>query len=306
MQKVAWWGKLVFVGVNIAIASYFANPFAGAGEFFGWLISLFVSVLVTGIVVAGALMLLALLLRGGCFLLGPLRPWLEKKAAEQEAKTRGPDADAFEGSFWEERGAIPVRATLELDYEDWEGNRTRRVVDVSQAGGSLLAGYCRLRRAFRTFRLDRIHRCVDVDTGEIVKNLPAHLRVKYEQTPDRALDRLAEEEHDTLCVLLFIGRADGRLMAKEKAIIREACRTFVADTRVTDAMIDRLFADLGAPTVEAFRAAVTALGSKTEAARKAIVRAAEEIVATQKGVHPAEREALDYLHSHLVPSISAG
>lgn len=306
MEKMAWWGKLAFVAVNIAIASYFANPFAGVGELFGWLIALFVSVLITGIVVAGVLMLIALLLRGGCFLLSPLRPWLERKAAEQEANGNDSGTDAFEGSFWEDRGPFPVKATLEIDYQDAAGNRTRRVVEINRAGGLILAGYCRLRRAYRSFYFESIRRCVDVDTGEIVNNIPAHLRAKYEQSPDYTLDRLVDDEYDTLCILLFVGKADGRLMAREKAIIRDVCRGFVSDSRVTDGMIDELFADLGAPTLEAFQAAVDAFRLKGEETRRAIVRAAEEIVATQKAVHEAEREALDYLHSRLMPSSPAG
>lgn len=71
MQNLAWWAKLAFVLVNVAIASYFANPFAGIGEFFGWLISFGVSVLITGIVVSGLLLLVALLARAAAFVAAP-------------------------------------------------------------------------------------------------------------------------------------------------------------------------------------------------------------------------------------------
>lgn len=63
MQKFAWWAKLLFILLNAAIASYFANPFTSLVMCFAWLLSLGVSVLITGIVVSGLLMLTGMLLR---------------------------------------------------------------------------------------------------------------------------------------------------------------------------------------------------------------------------------------------------
>lgn len=72
MEKAAWIAKLVFVLVNVAIASYFANPFASVAQFFGWVLTFGVSVLVTGILVSGVLIMVGLLLRAFGFLAQPL------------------------------------------------------------------------------------------------------------------------------------------------------------------------------------------------------------------------------------------
>jgi hypothetical protein len=143
------------------------------------------------------------------------------------------DKDNWEGSFWEVQDPFPVKASLRIDYEDGAGKKTERVVDVRQFGidgyGNLLIGHCLMRNATRTFRTDRIKRCIDEETGEVVDDVFAYLRAKYESSPEHARDRLYEEEYDTLRVLLYVGKADGQLRAAEKAIIRVACRALAND-----------------------------------------------------------------------------
>jgi hypothetical protein len=209
------------------------------------------------------------------------------------------DRDAWEGSFWEVEDPFPVEAALRIRYVDAEGKRTERTVAVRQLGiGStcnLIIGHCQLRKATRTFRLDRIHHCIDTETGEIITDVHAHLRAKYEQSPAFARDKLLDEEFDTLRVLFYVGKADGQLRAAEKAIIREACRALASDSRITDEMIDDLFKSLEVPTANAFKLAIGRLSKKPREAQTAIVDATKRIIATQTSVHAAEAEALDYM-----------
>ena len=71
----------------------------------------------------------------------------------------------------------PVNATLKLLYRDASSKPTERVVDVKECDANdpagYLLGYCHLRQAFRTFRMDRIVRAIDTETGEVIANLPA-------------------------------------------------------------------------------------------------------------------------------------
>lgn len=53
---------------------------------------------------------------------------------------------------------------------DTEGEVTIRRVDVHAVTDYYIRGYCRKRRATRTFRLDRvIGDITDLDTGELIK-----------------------------------------------------------------------------------------------------------------------------------------
>jgi predicted DNA-binding transcriptional regulator YafY len=56
--------------------------------------------------------------------------------------------------------AVAQQRTVQLDYQAWDKQRTVRLVDpyglVYRAGFWYLPGFCHLRQAVRTFRLDRI------------------------------------------------------------------------------------------------------------------------------------------------------
>lgn len=229
-----------------------------------------------------------------------------ESSSEKETTGSDIDKDAWEGSFWEVQQPFPVKASLRIDYENGAGKRTERTVDVRQFGtdgyGNLLIGHCRMRNATRTFRTDRIKRCVDEETGEIVGDVYAYLREKYERSPESTRDKLYEEEYDTLRVLLYVGKADGQLRAAEKTIILETCRALANDSRITDTMIDELFTSLDVPTLQAFKLAVGRLATKESEARTVLMKAAEEMVATQKTVHPSEKEVLDYMQKRLFGS----
>lgn len=71
----------------------------------------------------------------------------------------------------------PSRATrtgwqlcrIAFDYQDADGERTARQVTVHSVTKTYLKGECHLRRAERTFRLDRVRGDItDMDTGEIL------------------------------------------------------------------------------------------------------------------------------------------
>lgn len=209
------------------------------------------------------------------------------------------DQDNWEGNFWEVEQPFTGTATLRIDYEDGTGHKTKRVIDIRKYGtayyGDIIMAYCRMRNAPRTFRTDRIKHCVDVDTGEIIRDVFTYLREKYERSPEHKRDTLLENEYDTLRVLLYIGKADGQLRAEEKTIIRETCRALANDSRITDVMIDELFYNLQIPTIHAFKLAVGRLVKKGTQAYAVVMNAAEAMVATQKTVHPSEKEALEYM-----------
>jgi len=216
------------------------------------------------------------------------------------------DSDNWEGSFWDVEEPLPVKATLRLTYEDAKGKKSERTVDVRQFGAygptTLVIGRCHMRNATRTFRADRIERCVDEETGEVVSDVGAYLRAKYETSPESTKDKLLDEEYDTLRILLYVGKADGQLRAAEKEIIRNTCRAMANDSRITDQMIDRLFNALDVPSIHAFKLAVGRLVGKPLEARLMLIKASQDMVATQKTVHPSEQEALDYMEKKLAGS----
>ena len=219
------------------------------------------------------------------------------------------DKDEWEGSFWEVAQPLPAKAKLRLKYTDGAGRKTERTVDVRQFGAvgpnTLLIGHCNMRDATRTFRSDRIESCIDEDTGEVVTDVRAYLQTKYDQSPDSTRDLLLEVEYDTLRVLLYVGKADGQLRAAEKAVIRDTCVAITEDSRLTDATIEDLLANMDVPTLQAFKLAVGRLAKRDQAAQVVVMTAAEKMVATQKSVHQAEQEALDYMRRRFASGANA-
>lgn len=217
--------------------------------------------------------------------------------------------DEWEGSFWEVAQPLPAKAKLRLKYTDGAGRKTERTVDVRQFGAigpnTLLIGHCNMRDATRTFRTDRVDSCIDEETGEVVSDVRAYLQTKYEQSPDRTKNQLLEGEYDTLRVLLYVGKADGQLRAAEKTVIRDTCIAITNDSRLTDGSIGDLLTNMDVPTLQAFKLAVGRLAKRDEAARSVVMSAAEKMVATQKSVHQAEKEALDYMKKRFADGANA-
>lgn len=213
------------------------------------------------------------------------------------------DRDNWEGSFGEVKEPFPVKAALLLKYEDGLGKKTERIVEVREVGAylntQLIIGHCRVRGATRTFRTDRIKECVDIETGGVVSDVYAYLRQKYEESPEFSLDKLLKHEYDSLRVLLYVSKADGFLRSGERLIVRDACQRLAVDPRIDEAATRRLLASLQVPSLQAFRLAVGRLTAKPEPERLRLIEFAERIVATDKTVHPAEKEAIDYLKKRL-------
>lgn len=209
----------------------------------------------------------------------------------------------LEKDNWEIRGEVtdefPVRAVLHLHYVDGGGLATERTVEVRKCGqyfdDVMVAGYCRLRNANRTFLVSRITTCFDEETGEVVDNIAQYLRQRYEKSPDYALDQFLDDECDTLRILLYVAKADGYLRTPEKAVIAAYCRETCGDVRVSDAMMANALAMLEVPSIHIFRRIVGALKNKPSESRARIIETVERLIATDKKTHPAEQEALDYL-----------
>jgi hypothetical protein len=213
------------------------------------------------------------------------------------------ESDAWEGSFWEASEPTPVNAVVLIDYTDANGLGTQRTVTVRQFDrdylGGMFIGHCHLRNATRTFRVDRVKSCVDSETGEIVSDVRAYLTQRYENSPESSARKLLETDYDTLRVLLYVGRADGQLRQAERQLYLDVCQAIATDSRLTLDMIDRLVENIDDLSVNAFKQAVTRLSKQSSETQSLVLRAAEQMIATQKTIHAVEQEAIDYMRGGL-------
>lgn len=230
---------------------------------------------------------------------------LQSTTAASSPHAPDEDEDAWEGDFWSIASPKTVAAQLRIDYVDANGTATTRSVQVREfgpyGGQTLILGRCLLRNESRTFRSDRIQACIDEETGEVVTDVVAHLLGKYDADPARLIECLLTDHMDCLRVLLHIGKSDGQLRAPEREIIRQTCIDLSGDTRLTDEAMKQMLRDVPTSSMQAFKLAVGRIAKENAAHGALLLRAAEDMVATQKAVHPAEAEALDYLRRRLAP-----
>lgn len=223
----------------------------------------------------------------------------QNPASKSTESPKAAVAEEADSNIWESNIPYPVRSSIKIDYKDASGSKTERVVDVLRfdldAPGGLFYGFCHLRKSTRTFRYDRVMACCDAETGEVVSDVCSFLGIKYKESPEYSADKLLESEYDVLRILLYMGKADGALRAAEKLIIRRVCRELSEDSRISDNLIDRIFSEMEIPSIHAFHMAVGRVATLSPQKRKSVLEAAAEIVATQKTVHPAEQEAMDYM-----------
>jgi len=230
----------------------------------------------------------------------------QRAPREREAPGRSsnqPNEDAWEGSFWEARQNLGIAATLRLRYRDGEGRESSRDVEVRAFDPStpsgLMIGHCRMREATRTFRLDRILDCTDLETGEVVRDTRAWLLERYKATPKGLADQVLVDCFDQLLVLLYVAKADGRMMTAEVGVIAQFCSQAMGDDAVTSEIVKKALRQLDEPTFKGFKSAFDRVNIKSAPMAAALLAAADGVVATQKSIHEDELQALQWMRERL-------
>jgi hypothetical protein len=218
------------------------------------------------------------------------------------------DTERFQGrydpppqqQYWGEVDYVRVPANLHLTYRDAGGDTTERTIAINGYDGSCyLRGFCNLRGEQRTFRIDRILYAVDIDTGEVVSDVPAHLRYKYENSPEYKIGMIFERYADIIIALLYAGKADGQLRREERAVICTAVRIMAKDKELPDDVINAELNRLSIPNLYVFRLAIGRIMRANPKNLRFIHHAVQKIIATQKTVHEHENEILRYVEEKM-------
>lgn len=231
------------------------------------------------------------------------------RAARDEAASGDPDADNWEGSFWEVQEPRTVAARLRLKYVDGKGRRSTRDVSVRQYGAmdgvALIIAKCHLRNATRTFRTDRVQSCIDLDTGEVITDLRGWLDARWESSPDRAIETVLNEYWDLLKVLYYVAKADGRLMKAERQVLHRAVSELSGRNDLSTESIDAMLDGLQGGSVTAFKQAFGRLVNSRPETAAAALKWSEQIVATDRTVAASEKEAMDYMRRRLASAAAS-
>ena len=151
----------------------------------------------------------------------------------------------------------------------------------------------------RSFCTNRIKRCVDLSTGEVISDVVRYLAEKCESSPEGIVERVVRGHLDEFSVLIYIGKADGALRKKEKGVISRYMIKVAAATGITVDDLSDTMKNMQACTRNQFKRAVGRLSGLDAERQKLVLTTVDEIAGTKKEVKAAEQEAIDYLRKRL-------
>lgn len=230
----------------------------------------------------------------------------------------------------ESRAFHSVRARLQITYQDAKGDRSKRKIrvdsfsDVKELG--LLKAYCYLRSANRTFRIDRVSSCVDIETGEVVDDIRHHLRTRagvFQSKPvtfefsdfaededdfsyfepfadeadlsDQCAERLLGEYPALVRVLLFVAVEDGKVTSSKSALMARFLSSVEDGLVITDETVPELLRLQGKPSLMSFKQSVGKIVNSGRINPVLMAGCCRHIAEEDGVITQNEQDALDYL-----------
>ncbi len=189
--------------------------------------------------------------------------------------------------------------TISLTYKDAKGKITNRNVNVTSFDGYYIEGYCQMKKAYRTFLLERVLNLADINTGEIISNPCNYFKEKYVNSPNYALDIIFNNYKDLLRVLLYVVKVDGKYTKYEKIAIRKLVQSLnYTNIELSNKLIDNLMKDIEIPSVHSFRIAVGKV-IKMQSLPFNLINEIENIISTDGKIHDAELATLNYIKKQI-------
>ena len=207
---------------------------------------------------------------------------------------------------------------LGIVYEDARGHVSRRMVRVKAIGPSEGAGYvhgfCQLRKADRTFRVDGIREVVDHRTGETFQDaasyfLPYVEIARWRDFAEPAANTgktsnptqtVLSSVRDEIKIVLYVARADGDFRVDEEDVISD----FIARRAATlgDGVArgydhGRIMAWVRNmnPDYASFERAVRRLATRPDVDIADVWRTCKKLVMADREIAPREVDAMDSL-----------
>lgn len=194
---------------------------------------------------------------------------------------------------------VPCDGLIDIEYVDYEGRFTKRVVDVQyckfEGKDPLFMGECHLRNDRRSFRVSRVQQAIDRETGEVIGDLGKYLRVKYESSPHAILDRVFDVYHDSIHALYYIGKSDGQLRKGERTVLYDFILDLAEQRDIDDVLLKKRVDSLGIPSRADYERLVGRISRQDQLLINKTLQAAQAISDTNKNSKPAELEAIAYL-----------
>lgn len=244
-------------------------------------------------------------------------PKITRRTMDAATATGGESADidsddgrqeGDEGPYFLGVPAEPAVGRYRIEYVDAQGHKTERLIEVRSVqtveGKHAILAKCMLRGANRTFIDDRIASAVNMDTGEVVASVATDAINNYAET-DEGKAKAAESkawtaiagESDAVSALIYVCRADGQMRAPERAIVAEYVLGQVPHMQVDSAALDNVIKQCYGPVGHRdFQSLLKRVAqAKNREGLERLLFCAEQIVGTQKTIHPQEVAAIEMM-----------
>lgn len=197
-----------------------------------------------------------------------------------------------------------AKGNYRITYTDQRGLTTERDISIKRAyddnGKFAIDAHCHLRNAHRSFIEDRIKNAIDLDTGEVVNSVAQHAITQYENSPAGKMWGVIGQEINALYILIFVCRADGRMLRPERTIVADYLKTRYQDTAFDDTELDDAIKSIGTIDHRQFKRTIADMKSAGDIERlRDITNHAKRIVSTQEKIDPLEKASIEILEAAL-------
>lgn len=209
------------------------------------------------------------------------------------------EKDAWESFDYYSAVSIPALGKYKILYKDSQGQTTEREIEVREVlknkEGYAVEAKCLLRNANRTFISFRILSSVNADTGEIVENLAEDAIQQFNNSDKGVITTAINNDWESIQILMFISKADGRMLKNEREIIAEYIKKTNTSFALNDSLLDEIIKNLASPDQVEFNNYLKKLRSDKSKLMD-LIEYSRRIIDTQKIVSPLETAALELIH----------
>ncbi len=227
---------------------------------------------------------------------------IERPLPKSNLKQYVPSNEIHEEQSVTRLGALVLNSLAQITYTDAQGQKSERRITIKSIYDSLdndymIDAYCHEKQAVRTFKLSRISRLVDMETGETFNDPSKYFLERYTDSPIGQITKCFQELESEILILTFMARADGHLLKKEREIIAgfiQQKHNSSLDQKLLDDEIRRTYCE----SID-FRKALKNIKTILQTDKAQIIQLATDIINTDKKTDPIELGILELIKTEL-------
>ena len=201
-----------------------------------------------------------------------------------------------------DENTININGLVFIEYTDAQGYKSKRRITIKSTkpynnNDFLISAYCHEREANRTFKMSNIDVLVDLETGEVINDIPAFFYDRYNNSPLGVITKCFQKFEDEILIMTFVARADGVLRKKERDIINN----FIVNNCPEELNLKLLDNEIRRTYCESsdFRKCLKNLKMKPNNYKQNIFNLVTQIIETDKNPDPMELGALELIRKEL-------